>query len=39
VVVNELDKDGDVNEPIPFDLDNQLRILNGIVYIGAYESN
>jgi WD40 repeat protein/serine/threonine protein kinase len=34
----DLDKDGDVNEPIPFDIEGKPRILNGVVDLGAYES-
>jgi len=35
----DLDKDGDVNEPVPFDIEGKPRILNGVVDLGAYESN
>ena len=35
----DLDKDGDVNEPIPFDIEGKPCILNGIVDLGAYEGN
>jgi predicted outer membrane repeat protein len=34
----DLDKDGDVNESIPFDIEGKPRILNGVVDLGAYES-
>jgi len=34
----DLDKDGDVNEPIPFDIEGKPRILNGVVDLGAFES-
>ncbi len=34
----DLDKDGDVNEPIPFDIEGKPRILNETADIGAYES-
>jgi predicted outer membrane repeat protein len=34
----DLDRDGDVNEPIPFDIEGKPRILNGAVDLGAYES-
>jgi predicted outer membrane repeat protein len=34
----DLDKDGDVDEPIPFDIEGRPRILNGVVDLGAYES-
>jgi predicted Ser/Thr protein kinase len=34
----DLDKDGDVNETIPFDIEGNPRVLNGIVDLGAYES-
>ena len=33
----DLDGDGDVNEPIPFDLDGNTRIINDSVDMGAYE--
>jgi len=33
----DLDKDGDVNELIPFDIEGRPRILNGVVDLGAYE--
>ncbi|MFB0551689.1 MAG: protein kinase [Phycisphaerae bacterium] len=34
----DLDKDGDVNEPIPFDIEGKPRILNGVVDLGAFEN-
>ncbi|MHC4508729.1 MAG: protein kinase domain-containing protein [Planctomycetota bacterium] len=34
----DLDRDGDVNEPIPFDIDGKSRILNRVVDLGAHES-
>ena len=34
----DLDRDGDVNEPIPFDIEGKPRILKGVVDLGAYES-
>jgi hypothetical protein len=34
----DLDGDGDTTEPIPLDLDGNLRIFNDIVDMGAYES-
>ncbi|MBC8218230.1 MAG: hypothetical protein H8E73_07170 [Planctomycetes bacterium] len=34
----DLDKDGDVRETIPFDIEGKPRILNGAVDLGAYES-
>jgi hypothetical protein len=34
----DLDKDGDVNELVPFDIEGKPRILNGVVDLGAYES-
>ena len=33
----DLDDDGDTTEPIPFDLDDNPRVSNGIVDMGAYE--
>ena len=33
----DLDKDGDPNEPIPFDIEGKPRILNRVVDLGAYE--
>ena len=33
----DLDNDGDTTEPIPFDLDGKLRIIDSIVDMGAYE--
>jgi hypothetical protein len=33
----DLDDDGDTAEPIPFDLDGNDRVWNGIVDMGAYE--
>lgn len=38
VDTTDLDKDGDVNEPMPFDIDGKPRILNDVVDLGAYES-
>jgi len=35
----DLDKDGDVREPIPFDIERKPRIRGGIVDLGAYESD
>jgi len=35
----DLDKDGDVNEPIPFDIEGKPRIHNSVVDLGAYESD
>ena len=35
----DLDKDGDVGEPIPFDIEGKPRILNSVVDLGAYESD
>ncbi|MFC1635422.1 hypothetical protein ACFL5Z_11320 [Planctomycetota bacterium] len=34
----DLDKDGDVREPIPFDIEGKPRILNSVVDLGAFES-
>ena len=34
----DLDNDEDPNEPIPFDIEDKHRILNGTVDIGAFES-
>jgi hypothetical protein len=33
----DLDEDGDTSEPIPYCPDRKLRILNGVVDMGAYE--
>jgi WD40 repeat protein len=38
VDVSDLDSDGDTEEPIPFDIEGQSRVLNGTVDIGGYES-
>ena len=35
----DFDKDGDVNEPIPFDIDGKPRILYGVVDLGSYEAD
>lgn len=34
----DLDRDGDLDEPIPFDIEGKSRILGGKVDLGAYES-
>lgn len=34
---HDLDGDDDITEPLPYDLDNQSRKINGTVNIGAYE--
>ena len=35
----DLDADGDIDEPIPVDLDNNDRVIDGMVDMGAYESS
>ena len=35
----DLDKDGDLEEPIPFDIEGKPRILNGVVDLGTHESD
>ena len=35
---NDLDDDGDTTEPLPFDIDGDIRVFAGIVDMGAYEA-